>query len=119
MEEETRTVSEDAYVAFRTNLYAAPWQPAGKEVCVHLIGEQVHLLRHPGGTRQTLAVHALCTGKHQRIEDKALHAGMPFAAGRSPKKTTIAIVQSGPTVEQRSLEVYAEAAGCDRAERAA
>lgn len=90
---------------------------------MQLVGEQVHLLRD----RQTLAIHALCTGRHQRIEDKALHAGMPFAAGRSHKKTTIAIVQSGPTVEQRSLEVYAEAAGCvptdarmgERAERAA
>ena len=115
VEEEIRRVSEDAYVAFRTNLYAAPWQSAGKEVCVRLVGEQIHLLRDS----QTLAVHALCAGRCQRIEDKALHAGMPFATGRSHKKTMIAIVASGPTVEQRSLEVYAEAAGCDRAERAA
>ena len=115
VEEETRTVSEDAYVAFRTNLYAAPWQSVGKEVRVQLVGEQIHLLRD----KQTLAVHALCTGRRQRIEDKALHAGMPFVTGRSDKKTRITITPAGPTVEQRSLDVYAEAAGCDRTERAA
>lgn len=115
VEEERRRVSQDAYVAFRTNLYAAPWQSAGKEVCVQLVGEQIHLLRD----RQTLAIHTLCTGRHQRIEEKALHAGMPFAAGRSHKKSMIAIVASGPVVEQRSLEVYAEAAECQRVERAA
>jgi transposase len=117
LQEETRRVSEDAFVAFRTNLYAAPWQAAGKEVCVRLVGEQVHLLRDS----QTLATHPLCAGRHQRIEDKALHAGMPFVGARSGGKTMISIVadKAGPSVEQRSLDVYAEAAGCDRTERAA
>ena len=123
VQEQLRTVSEDAYVAFRTNLYAAPWQSVGKEVSVQLVGEQVHLVHD----RHTLAIHPLCIGRHQRIEDSALHAGMPFATGRSHKKATIAIVPSGPMVEQRSLEVYAEAAGCvhadarrgERVERAA
>lgn len=114
-EEETRKVTRDAYVAFRANLYAAPWQMAGKEVCVRVVGEQVQLLRE----NQTLVTHPLCTAKHQRIEDKALHADMPFVDARSRGKTMITIVHGGPTVEQRSLDVYAEAAGCDKDERAA
>jgi transposase len=118
-EEVTRKVSEDAFVAFRTNLYPAPWEAAGKEVYVRLVNEQVHILRD----EQTLATHPLNTGRHQKIEGKALHAGMPFVPARSRGKTMIAITPSGPTVEQRSLEVYAEAAQWkpegDRAERAA
>lgn len=108
VQEETRKVTRDAYVAFRTNLYAAPWQVAGKEVRVRTVGEQVRLLRG----NETLAMYPLCTGKHQRIEDKLLHEGMPFADGRSHGKTMISITASGPTVEQRSLEVYADAGGC-------
>lgn len=119
MQEETRKVSEDAYVAFRTNLYAAPWEIAGQEVCVQLVNEQVQILRN----NKAVATHPLCSGRDQKIEDKALHAGMPFATARSRKKTMITIVVSGPTVEQRSLDVYAEAAlwvpGSDRVERAA
>ena len=119
MQEETRKVSEDAYVAFRTNLYAAPWEIAGQEVCVQLVNEQLQILRN----NKTLATYPLCSGRNQKIEDKALHAGMPFATGRSCKKTMITIAVSGPTVEQRSLDVYAEAAmwvpGSDRVERAA
>jgi transposase len=114
-QEVTRRVSEDAFVAFRTNLYPAPWEAAGKEVRVRLVNEQVHILRD----EQTLATHPLDTGRHQRIEGGALHAGMPFASGRSHNKTMITITPSGPTVEQRSLDVYAEAAGCGREERAA
>lgn len=115
VQEQTRRISNDAYVAFRTNRYAAPWQAVGKEVCVRLVSEQVQILH----AQQVLAVHPLCTGRHQKIEDKALHAGMPFAEGRLHKKTRITIAPCGPTVEQRSLEVYAEAAGCGRTERAA
>ena len=49
-----------------------------------------------------------------------MHAGMPFRGrARSRSKTMITIAPSGPTVEQRSLDVYSEAAGCDRDERAA
>jgi hypothetical protein len=114
-QEETRRVSEDAYVAFRTNLYAAPWQSVGKEVSVRVIGEQVQLLRDD----QTLATHTLCAGRHQRIEDGSLRVGMPFAGGRSHGKNRIDIAPNGPTVERRSLEVYAEAAGCGGTERAA
>ncbi len=115
VQEQTRRISEDAYVAFRTNRYAAPWEAAGKEVCVRLVCEQVQILH----AQQVLAVHPLCTGRHQRIEDKALHAGMPFGGARSHRKTRITIAPAGPTVEQRSLEVYAEAAGCGSTERAA
>ena len=107
-QKETRQVSRDAYVAFRTNRYAAPWQEAGHDVDVRLIGDKIHFLRG----HQTLATHPLCEGRHQTIEDEALHAGMPFAGKRSAKKTTIEIVPLGPVVEQRSLDVYAEASGC-------
>jgi transposase len=115
VEEVTRRVSRDAYVAFRTNLYPAPWEAAGKEVCVRLVNEQVHILRD----EQTLAAHPFNAGRNQRIEGKELHAGMPFVPARSYKKNMITITPSGPTVEQRSLEVYAEAAGCGMTERAA
>ena len=114
-EEEKRKVTRDAYVAFRANLYAAPWQMAGKEVLVRIVGDQVLLRRD----NQTLVTHPLCTGKHQTIEDRAMHAGMPFVDSRSRGKTMITIAPSGPTVEQRSLDVYADAAECDRDECAA
>jgi hypothetical protein len=48
-----------------------------------------------------------------------MHAGMPFVDSRSRGKTMITIAPSGPTVEQRSLDVYADAAECDRDECAA
>lgn len=82
---------------------------------MRLVNEQMQILRD----EQILATHPLCPGWHQRIDDKALHDGMPFIPARSRGKTMIAIVPTGPTVEQRSLEVYAEAAGCGSVERAA
>lgn len=114
-QDEIRRVSRDAYVAFRANLYAAPWQIAGKEVSVRLSGEQLQIRRD----NKTLATYPLCTGKHQRIEDQTLHAGMPFSDGRSRGKTMITIEHAAPVVEQRSLDVYDEAAGCSIDERAA
>lgn len=108
VEEHKRRVSRDAYVAFRTNRYAAPWQAAGQDVRVQIADAQVHLLRD----RDTLASHPLCKERFQRIEDDALHASMPFANARTSAKTMICITQGAPIVEQRSLDVYAEAAGC-------
>jgi transposase len=106
--EATRHVSADAYVAFRTNRYAAPWQAAGQAVTVRLEGDHVHFLRG----QQTLATYALCRGRHQQIDDKALHSGMPLTNPRAVHKAVIVIGAAAPVVEQRSLDVYAEAGGC-------
>ena len=114
-EEEIRTVTRDAYVAFRTNRYAAPWQLAGREVCVRVVGEQIQLRCD----NQIVITHALCKDKHQTIDVKALHAGMPYVDARTRGKTMITVTPGGPTVEQRSLDVYAEASECDNDECAA
>ncbi len=107
VQDETRRVSDDAYVTFRSNRYASPWELAGKGVSVHLVDEQVQILR----SQQVVATYSLCTGTYQTIENRALHAGMPFGAGCSHRKTMITVAENGPIVEQRSLEIYAEAAG--------
>lgn len=114
-EEATRKVSRDAYVAFRSNLYAAPWEYAGKEVKVR-VSDDVLRLAYDG---KDLARHLLCRGKHQRIEDKALHAGMPYASSHKRGKAKITVVAGGPSVEQRSLDAYEELAGALAQESAA
>jgi transposase len=112
---EIRQVASDAYVTFRTNRYAVPWQAAGKQVCVQLEGQSVRILRDA----QILATHILNPDKYQTIADAKMHAGMPFGSGRSRGKNQIAIVAGAPLVEQRSLEVYAQAGGCPAKECAA
>jgi hypothetical protein len=113
--DEERQVAQDAYVAFRTNRYAVPWQAAGKEVWVRLVGEKVEIRCD----HEVLVTHALCAGRYQTLKAPELHAGMPFGPGRSPTKTKIAIVVGAPVVQQRSLEVYAEVAELDLQECAA
>jgi hypothetical protein len=102
-EEVTRKVSRDAYVAFRANLYAAPWQYAGKPVVVRASDEVVRITFEG----KELARHLLCAGKHQVLKDEALHAGMPYAPSRRQGKARITVVAGAPQVEQRSLDVYA------------
>jgi transposase len=109
-----RQVSRDAYVAYATNRYPAPWQAAGKVVWVRLVGDRLQLRLED----QCLASHPLCAGKHQTLPAGDLHAGMPFGGGRSRGKVKIALVEGGPVVEVRSLSVYADAAGCGFQERA-
>jgi len=109
-----RQVSRDAYVAFDTNRYPAPWQAAGKVVLVRLVGDQLQLRFE----EKCLASHPLCAGKHQTLPAGDLHAGMPFGGGRSRSKVKITLVEGGPVVEVRSLSVYADAAGCPSVERA-
>lgn len=113
--QEDRQVASDAYVAFRTNRYAVPWQAAGKQVYVQLEGQTLRILLDG----QILATHALNPGKYQTIKDALMHAGMPFGGASSHRKNQIAISAGAPVVQERSLEVYAEAGGCPSTERAA
>lgn len=111
-----RKVSRDAYIAYRTNLYPAPWQSAGREVCVRVADDVLRILRDG----MCVATHLLKSGKHQRVEDTAgLHADMPYTATSSRAKTMITIRPGAPEVEQRSLQTYVEAAERDAKERAA
>ena len=112
---ERRQISADAFVDYRTNRYPVPWEAAGKEAYVHLLGDTLHILHD----NQRLVSHPLCLHKHQTLEAGKLHEGMPFGGGRSRRKPMICLTPAGPQVEQRSLEAYAEAAGCPAEERAA
>ena len=103
-EEATRKVSREAYVAFRSNQYAAPWQYAGKPVVVRASDDVVRITFEG----KELARHLLCAGKHQVLKDETLHAGMPFAPSRRQGKAKITVVACAPQVEQRSLDVYEE-----------
>lgn len=114
-EEVTRKVSREAYVAYLTNLYPAPWQYAGKPVSVRVSDDVVRV----SCDGKELVRHLLCTGKHQTIDAGELHAGMPFASLHRQGKAMITVVVAAPEVEQRSLDVYAEAGGCDVQESAA
>jgi len=117
-EEVTRKVSREAYVAFRANQYAAPWQYAGKPVVVRACDDVVRIAFEG----KELARHLLCAGKHQVLKDEALHAGMPYAPSRrlgKAKITVVAGVAGAPQVEQRSLDVYdvyAQVGGCQVSE---
>jgi transposase len=113
-DEVERQVSRDAYVAYNTNRYPAPWKTAGKVVWVRLLGDHLELRLDA----ECLVRHPLCDKKHQTLPAGELHAGMPFGGGRRRGKVKIALVEGGPVVEVRSLAVYADAAECRLQERA-
>ena len=118
LHQERRRVSADGFVDFRTNRYPISWKMVGKEVDVHLIGSDLHILQ--GGLE--LAVHLLNEGRHQVMASGDLHKGMPFVGNKDRGKPSIVIHDKGALagleVEQRSLEAYAEASGCSGLESA-
>ena len=106
--DETRRVGRDAYVEFETNRYPVPWQAANKIVCVQRRGNTLHIFCE----NVQLVSHPLSTQKHQTLPGGSLHAGMPYGPQMSTRKVKIEIKEEIPQVEERSLSVYAEAAGC-------
>jgi hypothetical protein len=104
-------VSRDAYVSFRTNRYPVPWEAAGASAFVRLIGESVHIYSQ----NKELAAHPLCTGRFQTLPAGRLHQGMPYGNQSRHVKNKLKFQQGAPEVEQRSLGVYEEAAGCQAA----
>jgi len=101
-----RRVGRDAYVAYGANRYSVPWTMAGCEVWIREVGGRVEIYRG----HERIAVHPVCTGRHQVLTQPQHHQGIPFlgALRRSPVK--IAIQESSPQVEVRPLAVY-EAVG--------
>ena len=65
--EMTRKVSKDCFVDVDTNRYSVPWAHIGKEVQVQVTESEVIILLFDG---TEIARHALCCGRHQRIEVK-------------------------------------------------
>lgn len=72
-----RKVQSDCAVDLDTNSYSVPWRLIGESVQVVVLGGRV-VVRHAG---QVVADHALCSGRRQRIVDRAHLAGVVGASG--------------------------------------
>jgi transposase len=111
--EETRRVSSDCYVEFRTNRYSVPWTAAGRRVTIRDRGDRLVVVLDGA----VLAEHAVLAGRYRTATTREHLAGMPFApSGRRPGKARITVVERLPDVEVRSLAAYEcvseGAAGC-------
>ena len=103
-----RRVSRDAYVSYQTNRYPVPWEAAGQEVTLHIVGEQLEIRAGDA----LLAAHALCTGQHQVLTLPGHYAGLPAGATGPPGgKARITIRVAPPEVEVRPLSAYDALAG--------
>jgi transposase len=101
-----RRVGRDAYVAYGANRDSVPWTAAGREVWIREVAGRVEIYC----AQERIAVHPVCTGRHQVLTHPPHHHGMPFHATipRSPAKITLRV--GSPQVEVRPLAVY-EAVG--------
>jgi transposase len=99
---EPRRVAKDAYVSYRANRYSVPWRVVGQEVWLREVDGQLEIRRD--GER--LALHSLCTGRHQLITVAAHHQDMPTGSSPRRGKAQILIRERAPQVEVRSLSVY-------------
>jgi transposase len=112
--EETRRVSVDCYVEFRTNRYSVPWTAAGRRVTVRERGDRLEVVLDGAA----IAEHPLCHGRYQVLTQRGHHAGMPFSPSgpRRSSKARITVIERPPEVEVRSLAAYESlsegAAGC-------
>jgi transposase len=103
-----RRVSRDAYVSFQTNRYPVPWEAAGRQVALRVVGEQLEI--RAGGV--LLAAHALCSGQHQVLTLPGHYAGLLAGATAGPGgKARITISVAAPEVEVRPLSAYEALAG--------
>jgi len=130
VEQETRKVGRDAFVAYRTNRYSVPWELAGREVKVQEVQGRIDVLLGGG----CIASHQKAVGFHQVVTNAAHHAGMPYGEnGRVANKAMVTIrsgseaqasnslyggfhtnrILGGPTVEVRPLSAYDVFAGND------
>jgi transposase len=106
VEQETRKVSRDAYVAYRASRYSAPWALVGQDVQVQERSGSVEIV-HKG---LKVAVHPVSRSAHQVVTEASHHAGMPYGPeGRSSGKAVVTILLEGlegPQVEVRPLSFY-------------
>ncbi len=101
-----RRVGRDAYVAYGANRYSVPWAAAGREVWIREASGRVEIYC----AHERIAVHPVCTGRHQVLTQPQHHQGIPFQASLRRSPTRIAIQVRTPQVEVRPLAVY-EAVG--------
>lgn len=130
VEQETRKVSRDAFVSYKTNRYSVPWPMAGHEVNVQEVQGQIEILR--GAC--LIASHERALGSYQLVVQSEHHEGIPYGeTGRNAGKAMVTIrsesvgkasvglrgavvteyVPGGPTVEVRPLSAYDVFAGED------
>lgn len=115
IEQNPRKVPNDCLVALDTNRYSVPWRLVSERVEVAVVQHRVHIA-HRGSV---VAVHPLCTGRHQVIRDAEHYRGLfrnppaePAAVSSHPR---ILWPVAFPEVEVRDLAVYeAIAAGGGR-----
>jgi transposase len=106
VDDERRTVANDAFVTLDTNRYSVPWKHAGQRVQVR---EQDHGEVEVMCGNQRIARHQLALDRHRVVRNDEHHAGIPLGAQR-PHKTLIHIRATAPDVEVRSLASYEQAA---------
>lgn len=101
--ETVRRVSRDAYVSYQSNRYPVPWEAAGREVTLRLVGEELQI--RVGET--LLVTHPLCRERHQVLALAGHYAGLPAPATGPPGgKARITVIVQEPEVEVRALSVY-------------
>lgn len=106
-DDEPRRVSQDAFVAWRSNRYSVPWQEAGARVALRESAGKLEVFRGP----ERIAVHELARGRHQVVRLKQHHADIPLNPAKRPgSKTRIHIDTAAPQVEVRPLAAYESAA---------
>ncbi len=106
-DDESRRVSRDAFVAWRSNRYSVPWQDAGAEVSLRELAGRLEVWR--GAER--IAVHELIDDRHQIVVRKEHHADIPLHVAKRPGGKTCIHIQAGaPQVEVRPLAAYESAA---------
>lgn len=97
-----RKVQADCAIDLDTNSYSVPWLLIGESVQVVVLGGRV-IVRHAG---QVVADHPLCTGRRQRIVDRAHLAGLVGVAGPARREAA-----PQPPALLRPLAEYEAAVG--------
>lgn len=111
----TRRVQADCAVDVDTNSYSVPWRLIGETVLVTICAGRV-VIRHAG---EVVADHAVCSGRRERIVDRAHFAGVAGAEGavRRPGATSLPApavtlpLPAPPSALLRPLAEYEAAAG--------
>lgn len=102
-----RRVQADCAVDVDTNSYSVPWRLIGESVLVTICAGRV-VIRHAG---EVVADHAVCSGRHQRIVDRAHFAGVAGADGPVRRGSPPEPPSSLPSSLLRPLAEYELAAG--------
>lgn len=101
-----RRVQADCAVDVDTNSYSVPWRLIGETVQVTICAGRI-VVRHAG---EVVADHAVCSGRRQRITDRAHLAGVVGADG-PVRRTTPPPPAPPPASLLRPLAEYELAAG--------